>query len=152
MIKDIDKGKAVSAQLIHRTLTDSFIIILNAAELLGIDLEASLKKASGIENHHTDLSKLTEIVWRSAASNYPWLKGNQNEMVIGLLLELADEGAVFAKASDSLDHMEGIDRGKIGEALIDLLTVFLVVARATKLDYLRSVPLRWREIEAGRVL
>jgi hypothetical protein len=156
MLKTLDSADKIDIQL-RKTLTDSFIIILNAAEIFGLDLDYNVAKALGLNKpSRNDVKKLAGLFRESNPAPYPNLvHTNDNDLgklILNLLLEYADAAQILHKACDSLDHMEGLDREKITSSLVNLLTIVVLAGDSIGLDFEDSVPKRWREIEQSKVL
>lgn len=149
----LEKGRiepsAFEFQL-NKTLTDSFIIVLNAAEIFGMDLDKEISQS--LRNEPGGLS-LNELARKIAGTNLITTDkaGNRN-ILEEFLLEYAVTSQIIHKACDSLDHMEGIERSKIMSALIHMLILLLVMGFTNNLDYEFAVPARWKEIEQSKLL
>lgn len=143
---------------LKKTLTDSFIIVLNAAEIFGLDLDLDVAKSLSLaKSSRTDVNKLAHLLREKDPNLYPNLAAAKNDdkrqnLMLNLLLEYADAAQVLHKACDSLDHMEGIDREKITLSLVNLLAIIVLAGDSMGLDFEVSVPERWREIEKSKVL
>jgi hypothetical protein len=132
---------AVNPSVLSRTLVDTFIIALSAAELLRLDIAGSLR-AKGIEPDRC--SSIMEV-GNQLASHYP-----MSEAVIDWCFrQLATQAGHIAKALESLDHLEALEyRAMMERSVNEVLAMSLVAAARLKLDLAELVPKRWAEFEA----
>lgn len=128
----------------NRTLVDTFVITLSAAEVLRIDFAEVLSGWTNVAEHATLTSlgvALEEQDSRMDDSLQDWY-----------FRKLAYVGGRMSKACESLDHMEAIPyRDILREAVIDLCHATLVVSATLSLDLITAVGQRWEEIELHRI-
>lgn len=137
----------------RRTLIDSTIMTLNAAEIFNLNLAKILNHKFNLSDEKRPIGQLAQAVARKVAPEHPWLESpDEQDFLNGLLLEVTDKAGIIHKACDSLDHMEGISRETVTDAILELFIVYLIAGSALKVDYGRSIPARWKEIEKTRVL
>jgi hypothetical protein len=131
----------VEPRILSRTLVDTFIIALSAAELLRLDIHRSLR-AKEVEPDGCD--DLLEV-GAQIASCYP----GSESVVDWCFRQLATQAGYLAKALESLDHLEALEyRRMMEESVTEVLTMSLVAASRLKLDLAELVPKRWAEFEA----
>lgn len=127
----------------NRTLVDTFVITLSAAEVLRIDFAEVLNKWTDV-GKHASLTSLGLALREQDCS-----VDNSQEWYFR---KLAYVGGRMSKACESLDHMEAISyRDILREAVIDLCRATLVVSDALSLDLITAVGQRWEEIELRRI-
>lgn len=148
---DEKNAEEMRAEL-QKTLTDSFIIILNAAEIFGLNLEQAVSNQFKLQVTN-EVSKLGNIIREQRPDIFPSLAtSNEKELLLNLMLEYSDSSHTLHKACDSLDHMEGVDREKITSSLVNLLAIVVLAGHSLKLNFETNVPERWSEIERSKVL
>lgn len=135
-------GSGAKPELVSRTLVDSFIIALSAAELLRLDIPASLL-VKGIEpDEVTGLEQLGGLL----ARGYP----ESTSVVDWYFRQLATHAGRLAKALESLDHLERLEyRRMMEESVAEVLIASLVAASGLRLDLAKLARERWMEFEAG---
>jgi hypothetical protein len=121
---------------VERTLIDTTLIALSAAELLHIDLTALVPS----EREIVDLSELGRF--RAA------LVGPDAEAPHWLLHRLIAIAGDMGKALESLDHLEDYAyRDTLNRCAMQLLDACLVAAATRGLDLENLIRLRWHELE-----
>lgn len=137
---------AEEEQKIRKTLVDTFIIVLNSAEIFQLDLDSSLRGKLGIERK-TTIIELTDLLLESADGLYKRLSVNDSrERVLNLMLELTSIGGFIQKVGEELDHMVGLKREEIIGHTLNLLVILLVASRVWQVDFEADVRKRWSEI------
>jgi hypothetical protein len=128
--------------MVSRTLVDSFIIALSAAELLRIDLLAAVR-AKGVE---PDVSAELGHLGGSLGERCP----KSASVVDWYFRQLAIHSGRLAKALESLDHLERLEyRHVMEQSVAEVLTASLVAASQLGINLAELVPARWAEVEAG---
>jgi len=152
-VKAIQAGRSSEYNQLPKTLTDSFLMILSAGELFNLDLEASLRKRLKFGGKTGKLKDLVAETRTKESRHHPWLETRSNEeQLIGLLLDISDISGVLHKACDSLDHIEGLNREEVSNAILDLLVILLLAADLRKVNLAKTAIARWKEIERVRIL
>lgn len=153
ILKQSEQGKPIDNLAVQRTLIDSSLMILNAAEIFNLDLAKELAPKLGPQSEKASVKETLGLLSKAYSGGYPWLVSQDSKLLVsGLLLELTDRAGIIHKACDSLDHMEGLSRETVTSALLDLFVVVMLAGQAMEIDYETSIPLRWREIERTKVL
>lgn len=153
MVKRMQAGDDSAYGTMSKDLTDSFIMILNAGELLNLNLTALLKARFGVKRDYNSIVNLTTLIKSIESPNYAWTtETDRVNQVQGLLLDMADQSGVLDKACDSLDHMDGLQREQITNTIINLLIMLLLAGAQHNVSYDKTVPVRWKEIEDSKVL
>ncbi len=137
------KGELAQADF-NRTLVDTFIITLSAAEVLRIDFAEVLNKWTKVADQ-SDLIGLGHAL----------CEGDCKPHVLQdwYFRKLADVAGKMAKACESLDHMEPIPyRDILSEAVVDLCRATIAVSSLVSLDLTMAVGQRWEFIEMHRIL
>jgi len=147
------KSGRLAVQELERTLIDSAIMTLNAAEIFNLDLEKILRSKYSLTDEKRTVSQLAKAVSRKVAKDYQWLNAPADpDFLNGVLFDVTEKAGIVHKACDSLDHMEGISRDTVTNAIVELLVIYLIAGDALKIDYGKTIPARWKEIETTKVL
>jgi hypothetical protein len=121
---------------VERTVVDTTLIALSAAELLRIDLMVLYPPELAI----VDLSELGR--YRAA------LLGAEAGAPHWFLHRLIAIAGDMSKALESLDHLEAYPyRETLNRCAVQLLETCLVTAAMRDLDLMRLIHLRWQELE-----
>jgi len=127
----------------NRTLVDTFVITLSAAEVLRIDFAEVLNKWTDVGKHASLISLGLALREQDCSMD------NLQEWYFR---KLAYVGGRMSKACESLDHMEAIPyRDILREAVIDLCHATLVVSATLSSDLITAVGQRWEDIELHRI-
>lgn len=136
----------------QKTLIDSFIVVLNCAEIFSLNLESELNKKMGTNSNESDMNDLSEIL-KKRTDFFPKLHtSNKINLLQNLLVEYTLTAQTWHKACDSLDHMEGINRENITSSLLDLFILIIISGSYLGIDFGVSIPKRWQQIESKKVL
>lgn len=136
------KGNPTDVEF-NRTLVDTFIITLSAAEVLRIDFADALNKWTNL-GKHASLTSLGVALREQDCSS--------DNLQDWFFRKLAHVGGQMSKACESLDHMEAIPcRDILTEAVINLCRATLVVSATLSLDLIGAVGQRWEQIELQRI-
>lgn len=126
-------------EVFRRTLADTFIVALSAADMLNMKLFALLAPARRAPL--PGLSDLGSLLMGGGAATEP-------SNVDWLFRRLAEEGGKMAKACESLDHMEAFDyRGTLTGSTLEIIRCCLISAHLSGLDLESLTRRRWKEIE-----
>lgn len=130
---------------IEKTLADSFIVAIAAANTLNIDLQAQLETMFGMEadgvEEWTDLLNQSEDDMDLDELKNWWFK------------QMAGPTGQMANALESLDHMESVDgRQILEENTVEIVANLLIVADSIDSDIVEVLNARWTEIEKNSIL
>ncbi|HSU72335.1 MAG TPA: hypothetical protein VLJ21_00620 [Candidatus Binatia bacterium] len=115
-------------ETLKKILTDAFIITLAASDALNIEFE--------------------EPKERMVQEQFPLRKATED-----LLYDFAIAQSIIAKALDSHDHMESYAIGdELRKGTREVMRVLLVTADRVGLNLESTTFLRWKEVEAKRIL
>ena len=150
ILDGIIKEGSHSPAMLSKTLTDSFIMVLNLAGIFDIDLEKSIM--TRIDSTHLSM-KVSDLEKSASKLPHPWvLEKNIDKKIRGLLIDLAISSGVLHKISESLDHMEELSRTQIRNVIVDLFITILVAGDVFRIHYEITVRERWQEIEQKKIL
>jgi hypothetical protein len=134
-------------QRIRKTLVDTFIIVLNSAEIFQLDLDTALRKKLAIEGKKS-VTELADSLVESAQELHAELSAEDDrERVLNLMLHISSIGGFMQKVGEELDHMVGMKRDDLSSYTLNLLVILLLGGRVWKVNYEAEVPRRWAEIE-----
>ena len=137
------KGNLPGAEF-NRTLVDTFIITLSAADVLRIDFSEVLNRWAKV-TEHADLTSLGLALREQDC--------RVDDLQDWYFRKLADVAGRMAKACESLDHMEAVPyRDVLSEAVIDLCRATIATSATLSLDLVMAVGQRWEAIESQRIL
>lgn len=132
-------------QQIEKTLADSIIVALAAANTLNLDLRDELE-----EEHDIDSTGAIAIAEELNQGNGPEKReGVQN----WLFEQLATPTGRMADAMESLDHMEPMNTRQIlEEETANIFTILLTASNEIEIDLISLLDNRWHEIEEKSIL
>jgi hypothetical protein len=131
----VDRAES-SSQVDGRTLVDTFLVALSAANLLNLDL-ASLVAPHDETESLEQLGCLLAAETPESSADPEWF-----------LRCLVREGGRMAKACEALDHLEAFDsRGAFEVSTLAIVRGCLVAAALAGLDLVVVTRERWQEIE-----
>jgi len=153
LIRESEQGRTFEIPALQRTLVDSMLMMLNAAELFNMDLGLVARQKFNVGGSKLGINELGRLLRPELKTQYAWLsERDPRKSAIGLLLDYTDRAGVIHKACDSIDHFESISREAVMDSIFDEFVIVLLAGLATDINYEKSVPDRWREIERARVL
>ena len=134
--RDLEEGKLRSQ--LEKTLTDTFIIALSAANVLNLNLDEIMKKNVGS-------SLISEYPTDSITS----LEKIREKTMYGLVIGQSD----LAKALESMDHVEeGTHRTILESGVIEITKTVLKGSKMMKMDLVNETLSRWEYVEKNRIL
>lgn len=130
---------------LEKTLADSIIVVLAAANTLNLDLRKELQDNCGIESEGAtaiseELNQIDDIE-------------NPEEVQNWLFNQMAEPAGRMANAMESLDHMEPMNvRQILEEETIQILSDLLIATDELSTDLETMLDERWIEIEEESIL
>ncbi len=130
---------------LEKTLSDSFIVALAAANTLNLDIYQQMQQRHGIDAETPErvaeqLNQLDEI-------------NNIKDIQQWLFRELAMPAGEMANAMESLDHMEPMDvRQVLEEETMNIIEYILIASDLMSVDVGSLVEDRWTKIEEESIL
>lgn len=130
---------------LEKTVADSFIVGLAAANTLNLDLQEVLSREFGLNGD--DVATMAMELDKEEG------KMDFEELQHWLFKEVSTPTGRMADAMESLDHMEPMDTREILEdGTIELVSTLLVASEHLGADIEKLVTDRWSEIEEKSIL
>jgi hypothetical protein len=132
-------------QQIEKTLADSFILGLAAANTLNLDLQSELEEMFGLEADSVD-------EWGEALNPADDVMDSE-ELQDWLFERMASPAGRMANAMESLDHMEPMNtREVLEEETVEIVSDLLIAAENLGTNLEQILDDRWTEIEDESIL
>lgn len=132
-------------QQLEKTLADSFIVALAAANTLNLDLQDELEEMFGFEE--------TALDGWAGQLNASDQAMNLEELQDWWFERMATPTGRMANALESLDHMEPINvREILEEDTVEIISNLLIVSDILSSDLDEVLDARWVEIEEHSIL
>lgn len=130
---------------LEKTLADSFIVALAAANTLNLDLEVQLEEMFG-----TGAESLAEWAESLDPAKDPMDSGEVQDW---LFQRMASPTGSMSNAMESLDHMEPINtRELLEEETVEIVSDLLIASENLGIDLEALLDDRWTEIEEESIL
>jgi hypothetical protein len=132
-------------EILEKTIADSFIVALAAANTLNLELQEELtnysdEKVRGVAAWADKMGSTQELDDPIETKNW-------------LFQEMAKPAGEMSNAMESLDHMESIDvRTILEEGTVEIVAHILTAAGCTDIDLEELTNDRWEEIEQNSIL
>lgn len=144
LARDYADEETHEAQL-EKTLADSFIVSLAAANTLNLDLQAQLEEMFGL-----NAGGVAE--WGRKLDSTDDQMGSE-EIQDWLFRRMAIPAGSMSNAMESLDHMEPMNtRELLEEETVEIVSDLLIAAENLESDLEKLVDDRWTEIEEESIL
>ena len=128
--------ESIDSDICDTSIIDMAIICLTTANIL------NLRLADKFETLEVDLFRLGEVLNQHNGAD---------ELYIIKTLSIAIGG--FAKACESLDHLEALDyRGILVKSVVDIFSVILIIAYTKYNDLALSIPYRLNSVQNRSIL
>lgn len=130
---------------LEKTLADSFIVALAAANTLNLDLQAELEEIFGLE-----ADGVAEWAEELDPADDPM---DSEEVQEWLFQRMATPTGRMSNAMESLDHMEPMNvRELLEEETVEIVSNLLITAENLRTDLEELLDDRWTEIEEESIL
>lgn len=130
---------------LEKTVADSFIVGLAAANTLNLNLQDELEETFGIEAESIE-------EW-SNNLNLAETDMNLQELKLWWFERMAAPTGRMAKALESLDHMEPVKvRQLLEESTVEIISNLLIVAGNLSPELEELLDIRWANIEENSIL
>ena len=130
---------------IEKTLADSFIVGLAAANTLNLDLQSELEGMFGLEADGV-------AEWGDALNPSDEVMDSE-ELKEWLFTRMASPAGRMANAMESLDHMEPMNtREVLEEETVEIVSNLLIAAENLGTDLEQILSERWTKIEEESIL
>ncbi|SEA31710.1 hypothetical protein SAMN04488065_2628 [Haloplanus vescus] len=130
---------------LEKTLADSFIVALAAANTLNLDLQAQLEEMFGIE-----AEGVAEWAEQLDPADDPM---DSEEVQDWLFQRMAAPAGSMSNAMESLDHMEPMNtRELLEEETVEIVSDLLIAAENLDVDLEALLDDRWTKIEEESIL
>lgn len=130
---------------LEKTLADSFIVSIAAANTLSLDIEENLSDMFGLEA--VDIEDWCNQLNQSGETM------SSKEIQEWWFEHMAAPAGHMANALESLDHMESVNvRDILEENTVEIISILLIVADMSQMDLMEVAEDRWKVIEENSVL
>lgn len=131
------KGLPDLREKLEKTLTDTFIIALSAANVLNLDLD----------------EVMSNLVGSPLIDQYPFRKGSMESIREYVMVGLVLGNGYLAKSLESMDHMEpGNHRENFESGTIEIIRAVVEASNALGMDLVDQTLSRWKFVEENKVL
>ena len=135
----------IRKEQLEKTLADSSIVALAAANTLNLDLQAELEKMFG--EGAESVSEWSEVLNPAEEPMDP------DELQDWLFDRMATPTGRMSNAMESLDHMEPMDvRELLEEETVEIFSDLLIAAENLGVDLVEVIDQRWATIEEESIL